>query len=95
MSLCTRRGLAPIYGVDVADPPERPLLFLKIHGNPQAAMGADSRAYFQHAVTPRNIPATSFVGLRPTNEWSTFVELTSEIIESEFALRFASATKPR
>lgn len=76
-----RRGLAPIYGADVKDPPARAKYFLAKHGNPFVAVGADSRTYLQRALGARGVPATFVVGPGPTIEFATYEPLDEEIIE--------------
>lgn len=82
-----RRKLAPIYGVDVRDPPARVKYFLAKNGNPFDAIGADSETYLQRALGARGVPATFVVGPGHVIEWSTYEGLTEAMIEKEIAPR--------
>lgn len=82
-----RRKLAPIYGVDVKDPPARVKFFLAKNGNPFEAIGADNETYLQRALGARGVPATFVVGPGHVIEWSTYEGLTEAMIESEIAPR--------
>ncbi|MCC3244040.1 redoxin family protein [Methylocystis sp. WRRC1] len=82
-----KRNLAPIYGADVKDPPERARYFLARHGNPFVAVGADERTYLQRALGARGVPATFVVGPGPVVEWSTYDPLDEETIEKEIVPR--------
>jgi cytochrome c biogenesis protein CcmG/thiol:disulfide interchange protein DsbE len=78
-----KRDLAPIYGVDVKDPPARAKYFLAKHGNPFVAVGADEHTYLQRALGAKGVPATFVVGPGPVVEWSTYEGLTEELVQSE------------
>lgn len=84
-----RRNLAPIYGVDVRDPPARVTYFLAKNGNPFAAIGADTETYLQCALGVRGVPATFVIGPGHVIEWSTNEGLTEAVIEKEIAPRLA------
>jgi len=81
------RNLAPIYGADVKDSPERARYFLAKHGNPFVAVGADERAYLQRALGARGVPATFVVGPGPVIEWSTYEALDEAMIEEQIVPR--------
>lgn len=80
MALAARK-LAPIYGADVKDPPERAAYFLAKHGNPFLAVGADEHTYLQRALGARGVPATFVIGPGPVVEWSTYEPLDEETLE--------------
>ncbi len=86
-----KRNLAPIYGVDVKDPPARARLFLGKYGNPFAAVGADEKAFMQFALGARGVPATFLVGPGPVIEWATYDGLDEETIEREIVPRLTGA----
>ncbi len=85
-----KRNLAPIYGANVKEAPERTRYFLARYGNPFTAVGADSKVYLQQLLTPRGVPATFIVGPGPVIEWSTFDGLTPAIIEKEIVPRLVA-----
>ncbi len=85
----SRRNLAPIYGVDVKDPPARVRYFLAKNGNPFAAIGADTQSYLQRALGLHGVPATFVIGPGHVIEWSTNERLTEALIEKEIAPRLA------
>ena len=76
-----KRDLAPIYGADVKDPPERAKYFLAKRGNPFAAVGADERSFLQRAMGARGVPATFVIGPGPVVEFATYDPLDEETIE--------------
>ncbi|WP_363348227.1 redoxin family protein [Methylocystis echinoides] len=82
-----KRNLAPIYGVDVKDPPARARYFLAKYGNPFAAVGADTETYVQRALGARGVPATFVIGPGPIIEWSTYEGLTEAVVDREIAPR--------
>jgi DsbE subfamily thiol:disulfide oxidoreductase len=86
-----RRDLAPIYGADVKDRPEHARAFLAERGNPFAAVGADERAFLQHALGVRGVPATFVVGPGPVIELSVFGPLDKDIVEKRV---LPALTKP-
>jgi cytochrome c biogenesis protein CcmG/thiol:disulfide interchange protein DsbE len=85
-----KRNLAPIYGANVKEAPERTRFFLAKYGNPFVAVGADSETYLQQALSPRGVPATFVIGPGPVIEWSTFDGLTPALIEKEIVPRLAA-----
>jgi cytochrome c biogenesis protein CcmG/thiol:disulfide interchange protein DsbE len=82
-----KRNLAPIYGVDVKDPPARAKYFLAKYGNPFVAVGADEHTYLQRALGAKGVPASFVIGPGPVVEWSTYEGLDEEVIEREIAPR--------
>lgn len=78
-----RRKLAPIYGADAKDPPERARYFLAKHGNPFTAVGADTQTYLQRAMGARGVPATFVIGPGLDVEWSTYEPLDEEVLEKQ------------
>lgn len=82
MALAARK-LAPIYGADVKDPPERARYFLAKHGNPFTAVGADTQTYLQRAMGARGVPATFVIGHNLEVEWSTYEQLDEEVLEKQ------------
>jgi cytochrome c biogenesis protein CcmG, thiol:disulfide interchange protein DsbE len=82
-----KRNLAPIYGVDVKDPPAKAKLFLARQGNPFVAVGMDENTYLQRALGAKGVPATFVVGPGPVVEWSTYEGLDEETIEKEIVPR--------
>lgn len=86
-----KRNLAPIYGVDVRDPPAQTARFLAAHGNPFTAVGrVESRNDLMRALGARTLPATFIVGPDLVVEWSYKWALTEEVIEREIAPRLAA-----
>lgn len=77
------RHLAPIYGADVKDPPERARYFLAKHGNPYNAVGADAHTYLQRALGARGVPATFVVGPDLSVEWATYEPLNEDMLEKQ------------
>lgn len=78
-----KRKLAPIYGADVKDPPERARYFLARHGNPFTAVGADAQTYLQRAMGARGVPATFVIGPGLEVEWSTYEPLDEDVLENQ------------
>lgn len=78
-----KRNLAPIYGADVKDRPERARAFLARHGNPYVAVGADDGAFLQRALGVRGVPASFVVGPGPVIEVSVLGPLDARIIEEQ------------
>lgn len=85
-----KRNLAPIYGADVKDPPERAKYFLAKHGNPFVAVGADERSYLQRALGARGVPATFVIGPGPAVEWSTYDPLDQTVIDEQIVPRLTA-----
>jgi len=85
------RNLAPIYGADVKDRPERARRFLARNGNPFVAVGADEGAYLQRALGARGVPATFVVGPGPAIELAIYAPLDEEIIEEKIVPALAKA----
>lgn len=78
-----KRSLAPIYGADAKDPPERARYFLGKYGNPFTAVGADTQTFLQRAMGVRGVPATFVIGPDLTVEWSTYEPLDEEVVEKQ------------
>lgn len=76
------RNLAPIYGANVKDTPERARAFLARHGDPFVAVGADAGAMLQRALGSRGVPATFVVRPGPIIEFSLFEPLDKDIVEN-------------
>ena len=87
VELASRR-LAPIYGVDVKDDPERARAYLAAHGNPFDAVGADPYAFLEHAMGVRGVPATFVIGPGPTVEVAIYGPLDPEIIAERIVPAF-------
>ncbi|MGA8169481.1 MAG: redoxin family protein [Methylocystis sp.] len=77
------RDLVPIFGADVKDEPEHAREFLARHGNPYRAVGADGRAFLQHALGVRGVPATFVISPGPRIEVAIFGELDRDAIEEK------------
>lgn len=77
------RNLAPIYGADVKDRPDRTRHFLARYGNPFTAVGADEGAYLQRALGARGVPATFVVGPGPVIELAIYEPLDERIVEEK------------
>lgn len=75
------RDLAPIYGVNVKDKPEHARAFLREHGNPYRAIGADTHALLQHALGAPGLPATFVIAPGPAIEVAILGELDRETVE--------------
>lgn len=77
------RDLAPIFGADVKDDPEHAREFLAERGDPYRAVGVDDRAFLQHALGARGVPATFVIAPGPRIEVAILGELDRDAIEDK------------